>query len=321
MRRLPRRHRRETEKMDNSMLLVSPSPHVRDRANTTRIMLDVILALVPTLIASAFLFGPRALAVTALCVAVCVLSEYLFQKICKRDVTVGDLSAVVTGILLGFNLPATIPFWQAAFGSVMAIVVVKQLFGGIGRNFANPAITARVIMLISFAGSMTSFAVPGIDATAGATPLAAMMKEETLPGLLDLFLGKHGGSLGETCALTLLLGGIYLIVRRVITWHTPVVYVGTVFVLTWIFGENPLQHILSGGLLLGAIFMATDYSTTPPTKWGKVIFGFGCGLLTVLIRVFGNSPEGVSYAILFMNLLTPYIAHWTRRKPFGGVKK
>ena len=307
--------------MDNSMLLVSPSPHVRDRSNTTRIMLDVIIALAPTLVASVLLFGYRSLAVTALCVAVSVLSEYIFEKICKRDVTVGDLSAVVTGILLAFNLPATIPLWQAAFGSVMAIVVVKQLFGGIGRNFANPAITARVIMLISFAGPMTSFVVPGVDATGGATPLAAMAKGETLPSLLDLFLGKHGGSLGETCALTLLVGGIYLIVRRVITWHTPVVYIGTVFLFTWILGENPLQHILSGGLMLGAIFMATDYATTPPTKWGKVIFGLGCGLLTVLIRVFGNYPEGVSFAILFMNILTPYIAHWTRRKPFGGVKK
>lgn len=306
--------------MDNSMLLVSPAPHVRDRSNTTGIMLDVIIALVPTLVASAVIFGWRALALTALCVAVCVICEWGFQKLCKREVTVGDLSAVVTGVLLAFNLPVNIPLWQAVFGCVVAIVVVKQLFGGIGRNFANPAITARIVMLISFAGSMSDFVSPTADAVSTATPLAAMAKGEALPSTLDLFLGNHGGSLGETCALTLVIGGVYLIARRVITWHTPVVYIATVFLFTFALGENPVDHILTGGLMLGAIFMATDYSTTPPTKWGKVIFGLGCGIITVLIRVFGNYPEGVSFAILFMNILTPYITIWTRRKPFGGVK-
>lgn len=306
--------------MNNSMLLVSPSPHVRSNTNTQRIMLDVILAMCPALVASVLIFGWRALAVTALCVTVCVICEWLFEKLCKRENTVTDLSAIVTGILLAFNLPVGIPLWQAAFGSIVAIVVVKQLFGGIGKNFANPAITARIVLLLSFSGAMSDFTTKN-DAISGATPLTAMKAGEDLPSLLDLFLGKHGGSLGETCVLAILIGGAYLLIRRVITWHTPVAFVGTVFLFTWILGENPVEHILTGGLMLGAFFMATDYSTTPPTKWGKVIFGFGCGFITVLIRVFGNYPEGVSFAILFMNILTPYISAWTRRKPFGGVRK
>lgn len=302
--------------MDNSVLLVSPSPHVRAKHTTRSIMLDVIIALCPALVASVIIFGWRAALVTAFCVALCVFFEWAFEKICKRDVTVGDLSAIVTGLLLSFNLPVGIPLWQAAIGCLVAIVIVKQLFGGIGCNFANPAITARIVMLISFAGSMSDFAAKN-DATSSATPLSG----GEMPSVLDLFLGNHGGSLGETCALALLLGGIYLIVRRVITWHTPVVFVATVFVFTFLLGENPVEHVLTGGLLLGAIFMATDYSTTPSTKWGKVIFGLGCGIITVLIRVFGNYPEGVSFAILFMNILTPLISMWTRKKAFGGVIK
>ena len=302
--------------MDNSVLLVSTSPHVRAKHTTRSIMLDVIIALCPALVASVIIFGWRAALVTAFCVALCVFFEWAFEKICKRDVTVGDLSAIVTGLLLSFNLPVGIPLWQAAIGCLVAIVIVKQLFGGIGCNFANPAITARVVMLISFAGSMSDFAAKN-DATSSATPLSG----GEMPSVLDLFLGNHGGSLGETCALALLLGGVYLIVRRVITWHTPVVFVATVFVFTFLLGENPVEHVLTGGLLLGAIFMATDYSTTPSTKWGKVIFGLGCGIITVLIRVFGNYPEGVSFAILFMNILTPLISMWTRKKAFGGVIK
>ena len=304
--------------MDNAMLLVSPAPHVRSRSDTKSIMLDVILAMIPALIASVVIFGFKAAVVVSVCVISCVLFEYLFQKLCHRDVTVGDLSAIVTGILLGFNLPVSIPLWQAMFGSLVAIVAVKQLFGGIGKNFANPAICARIVMLISFAGTMTNFSTVA-DTTSSATPLV-QMDSEAMPSLLELFLGNHGGSLGETCALALLIGFAYLLVRRVITWHTTVAFVGTVALFTLVLGENPLEHVLSGGLLLGAIFMATDYSTTPSTKWGKVIFGFGCGIITVLIRVFGGYPEGVSFAILFMNILTPYISRWTRRKPFGGIK-
>ncbi|MBQ9112097.1 MAG: RnfABCDGE type electron transport complex subunit D [Clostridia bacterium] len=300
--------------MDNSMLLVSPSPHVRARHSTRSIMLDVVIALVPALVASAVIFGWRALLVVAFCVGWCVVAEYIFERICKRPVTVGDLSAVVTGMLLGLNLPVSIPLWQAAVGSIVAIVVVKQLFGGIGRNFANPAITARIVMVISFAESMSDFSVN--DAVSSATPLSG----GEMPSVLRLFLGDYGGCLGETCALALIIGGVYLVARRVITWHTPVVFVATVFVLTWLLGENPVEQVLTGGLLLGAIFMATDYSTTPSTKWGKVIFGLGCGVITVLIRVFGNYPEGVSFAILFMNILTPYISTLTKRRPFGGAK-
>lgn len=305
--------------MDNAMLLVSPAPHVRHKADTRSIMLDVIIAMLPALVASVIIFGYRALIVVSVCVISCVLFEYLFQKLCKRDVTVGDLSAVVTGMLLAFNLPASIPLWQAVFGSIVAIVAVKQLFGGIGRNFANPAITARIVMLISFAGSMTNFSTVA-DTSSSATPLT-QIGTDAMPSLLDLFLGNHAGSLGETCALALLIGFVYLLVRRVISWHTTVVFVGTVAIFTWILGYNPIEQILSGGLLLGAIFMATDYSTTPSTKWGKVVFGLGCGIITVLIRAFGGYPEGVSFAILFMNILTPYISAWTRRKPFGGVKR
>ena len=296
------------------MLLVSPSPHVRARHSTRSIMLDVVIALVPALVASAVIFGWRALLVVAFCVGWCVVAEYIFERICKRPVTVGDLSAVVTGMLLGLNLPVSIPLWQAAVGSIVAIVVVKQLFGGIGRNFANPAITARIVMVISFAESMSDFSVN--DAVSSATPLSG----GEMPSVLRLFLGDYGGCLGETCALALIIGGVYLVARRVITWHTPVVFVATVFVLTWLLGENPVEQVLTGGLLLGAIFMATDYSTTPSTKWGKVIFGLGCGVITVLIRVFGNYPEGVSFAILFMNILTPYISTLTKRRPFGGAK-
>ncbi|MBQ2999125.1 MAG: RnfABCDGE type electron transport complex subunit D [Clostridia bacterium] len=300
----------------NGLLVVSPSPHIRSKNSTQRIMLDVILAMLPILVASVLIFGARALAVVAVCVVSCVFFEWGFEKLLKRENTVTDLSAVVTGMLLAFNLPASIPLWQAAFGSLVAIVVVKQLFGGIGKNFANPAIVARIVLLLSFAGSMSDFATKN-DAVSSATPLSGGV----MPSMTELFLGKHGGSLGETCALAILLGGVYLLVRRVISWHTPVVFVATVALLTFLLGENAAEHVLTGGLLLGAFFMATDYTTTPSTKWGKVIFGVGCGLITVLIRVFGNYPEGVSFAILFMNILTPYIEIWTRRRPLGGAKQ
>lgn len=304
-------------------LILSPSPHVRDSATTTKIMLDVIIALTPVAVLSAVYFGFRALLVLAVCIGTAVLSEFLFEKLCKRENTVSDLSAVVTGLLLALNLPATIPLWVAALGSIIAIVVAKQLFGGIGKNFANPAIVARIVLFLSFSGAMTDFASEGIVIVAGATPLAA---KEDLPSYIDLFFGLHGGAMGETCALALIIGGVYLLIRRVITWHTPVAFIGTVFLFTLILklcgmDMDPVYQILAGGLMLGAFFMATDYATTPPNPLGKLIFGIGCGLVTVMIRVWGNYPEGVSFAILLMNILTPYINKLTRKKVFGGKRK
>ena len=306
-----------------SNLIVSVSPHVHAKDSSMTIMRDVLIALCPALIASIIIFGFRSLLVTVVCVATAVFFEWGFQKICKRKCTIGDLSAAVTGLLLALNLPVGIPLWQAAFGSLVAIVVVKQLFGGIGHNFANPAITARIAMLIAFAGTMTTWAAPNFaaDVVSGATPLAVLKGGETV-SILPLFLGNVGGSLGETSALALLIGGVYLIVRKVITWHTPVAFIATVFVLGLIKGGFTFAvcEILAGGLFLGAFFMATDYVTSPSTKWGRVIFGIGCGLITCLIRFFGNYPEGVSFSILLMNILTPYISKWTASKPLGGVK-
>ena len=283
-------------------------------------MRDVIIALVPALVASVLVFGFRALLITVICVAVCVFAEWAFEKLSNRTITICDLSAVVTGMLLAFNLPVGIPIWQAVIGCLVAIVVVKQLFGGIGQNFANPAITARIVMLLAFSGTMTSWVFP--DAVSTATPLAVIASGDVsrLPSYLDMFLGKTGGCIGETSTLAILIGGIYLMIRRVISWHTPVVFIATVFVFTAALGQQPVAQILSGGLMLGAFFMATDYATTPSTNWGRVIFGFGCGVITTLIRVWGNYPEGVSFSILLMNILTPYISIWTRSKPFGGVE-
>lgn len=296
------------------------APHIHSGKSTAGIMRDVIIALLPATVMGALIFGWRALLVVALCVVCCVGFEAIFNLITKKDQTIGDLSAAVTGLLLALNLPANIPLWQCAIGSLFAIIVVKCLFGGIGNNLVNPAITARVFMLVAF-GSMTQAAFP-LDAVASATPLAA----EELPSLVTLFLGKHGGSIGETCAAALLLGGIYLIAKRVITWHIPVLYIGTVFVFSFIAegfdATAALGLILTGGLFIGAIFMATDYVTSPFTAWGKVIFAVGAGLITCMIRYFGMYPEGVSFAILFMNILNPYINRLTRKKIFasGGNK-
>ena len=303
-------------------LTLSVSPHIHSGRSTQRIMLDVIIALLPAAAAGCVIFGLRALAVIALTVAACVGFEALFNLIVKKKQTVGDLSAIVTGLLLALNLSANVPLWQCVIGALFAIVVVKCLFGGLGCNPVNPAITARVFMLVSF-GSMAKAALPTVvDTVAGATPLAS---EEAL-SLLDLFLGLHGGAIGETCAAALLLGFIYLLARRVISWHLPVAFIGTVFVAS-LFVEGmsftaALAAVLSGGLMIGAIFMATDYVTSPSTAWGKVIFGVGAGVLTVLIRYLSTYPEGVSFAILMMNILTPFIDSWTKRKVFGvGGKK
>ena len=298
-------------------LIVSSSPHFNGGKTTQNIMLDVIIPLTPAMMAVVILT----------CVAACVASEYLSRRVMKRTQTVGDLSCVVTGILLALNLPSTINPLIAIFGSVAAIVVVKQMFGGIGQNFVNPALTGRIILLNSFPSRMTHWVQPfdyaaGADAVTTATPLG-ILKEGggELPSYLDLFLGNTGGCLGETCALALLLGGIYLIVRRVISPVIPLTYLGTVAVLSFFMGRDPLFDLLSGGLLLGAIFMATDYTTSPLYFWGRVVFAFGCGLITMLIRQYGSLPEGVSYSIILMNILTPLIERYIKPRPFGAMKK
>ena len=307
----------------NNDLILSVSPHIRSNITTRRIMLDVVISLLPAAIAGTLIFGVRSLAVIAVCVASAIISEYLFNKAAKKPNTITDLSAVVTGLLLSLNLPANTPLWQAAVGAAFAIIFVKCVFGGIGQNFANPAITARIFMLVAF-GSMSSAAFPkNIDAVSGATPLAVLQNGGDVK-ITDLLLGTRGGSIGETCTVALIIGGLYLLFRKVISWHTPVIFVATVFLFTFaVKGDafTALEYTFSGGLFIGAIFMATDYATTPVTKWGKVIFGIGAGILTVLIRLWGVYPEGVSFAILLMNILTPYIDKWTAKKPFGGEIK
>lgn len=293
---------------------VSPSPHLRSGASTTLIMFHVIIATVPAMIAAGVFFGWRAL----LLIGFCAITSMIWERLCcflmKRPDSTEDLSALVTGILLAFNLPVTLPLWIAAIGTFVAIVITKQLFGGIGQNFANPAIVGRIVLMLSFTGRMTSWAVPnGLDAVSSATPLVT-----GTAGYFDLFIGRCGGCLGETSALALLIGGIYLVVMKVITPHAPLAFIGTVYAFSAITGRDPIYQILSGGLMLGAIFMATDYVTTPVTKKGRAIFGIGCGLITCVIRFWCSAPEGVSYSILLMNIVTPYIDMFTRKKPFGA---
>jgi len=313
-------------------LTVSFSPHIRGRATTSSIMLDVVIALIPALVASVFIFGPRAALVAVFCVAACVALEGYYQKILKKPSTIGDYTAVITGLLLAFNLPVTIPLWQAMFGCFIAIVLIKQLYGGLGKNFANPAVAARVVMFLAFSTTMTAWNMPEstpswvllTDTMASPTPLAFLARGEMeyLPSMWNMFVGVRGGTIGETSALALLLGGAYLLVRRVITWQIPVTFIGTVAVLALLSGrfsvDYMLYHTLAGGLVLGALFMATDYVTSPQTSKGRIIFGVGCGFLTVVIRFFGSYPEGVSFAILFMNMLVPFINKMTLTKPLGG---
>jgi len=314
-------------------LVVPFSPHIRASATTSHIMRDVVIALVPSFISATLIFGPRAALVTVVCIVACVMFEAAFQILVKKPVTISDFTAVITGMLIAFSLPVTIPMWQAVFGCFVAIIVVKQLFGGLGKNFANPAITARVVMFLAFSSTMTLWHLPHAtpdwallsDAIAGPTPLIHLASGDVrqLPGMLNMFVGIRAGSLGETSALALLIGGIYLLVRRVINWHIPVSFIATVAVIVFLVeGFSPeivLFHIFAGGLLLGALFMATDYVTSPSTNKGRIIFGIGCGLLTVIIRLFGNFPEGVSFAILFMNALVPFINKFTLTKPLGGA--
>jgi electron transport complex protein RnfD len=308
--------------MENK-LHASFSPHIKSNNSTMRTMLDVIIALVPATVVSVLLLGVNALLVIATCVISAVACEFIFNIIIKKEQTISDLSAIITGLLLALNLPANIPLWQAAIGSAFAIILVKGIFGGLGKNIVNPAMTARVFMLLAF-GSMVDYTLPeGMDAASGATPLVQLANGEKLT-LWNLFFGNHGGSLGETCALALIVGGIYLLVRKVITWHIPVAFIGTTFLLTLLIVggdvEMAVAWILSGGLMIGAFFMATDYVTSPSTAKGKLIFGIGAGVITVLIRFFGGYPEGVSFAILLMNIVNPYIDSLTARKLFGGKK-
>ena len=310
-------------------LTVSPSPHNENYLKTHHIMLNVIIALLPALGAGIYLFGVRALVLTLVCVVSCVCFEYISRKMMKRDNTITDLSAVVTGVILAMNLPSTLPYWMAVIGSFVAIVIVKQLFGGLGQNFANPAITARIVLMVSFPGAMTKWVLPlgeKVDAVSAATPLRLEgMSAEALskigqevPGYKELFLGTTGGCLGEVCAAGLLLGGLYLAARRIISLAAPVSFIGVLALLTAVTGGDPLYAILSGGVFLGAFFMATDYATTPITTKGKIVFGLGCGIITFVIRKYGSYPEGVSFSILLMNVLTPYIEQLTRSKAFGA---
>jgi electron transport complex protein RnfD len=334
---------------------VTASPHIASDITTGRVMRDVLIALIPAVLAGAWFFGARTLLVCAVTVAACVAAEFFSRKIMRRENTTGDLSAAVTGLLLALNLPPSIELWMAVVGGAAAIVIGKQIFGGIGQNFMNPALVGRVVMLTSWGASMTRWspAVSGalfgamptgggaVDAVSAATPLALAkalftgggltegLSQATLalPSYSALFLGGVAGCIGETSALAVLLGGLYLLCRRVITWHIPAAFLGSAALLTWafggrgtLFGGDPLYQILSGGLFLGAFFMATDYSTSPMTKKGKLIMGLGCGVLTAVIRLFTTSPEGVSYSILIMNVVVPLIDRYTIPTVFGGGK-
>ena len=309
----------------NNDMIVSVSPHYHKQGATTqRIMLDVLIALAPALIAGCVIFGMRSLLLTVVSAANCVLLESIWNRLMKTDDTVSDLSAVVTGVLIAFNVPAGMPVWQLLVGDFIAIIIVKMLFGGLGCNFVNPALVGRVTMMLSFTSGMTAYntSVAKIDALSSATPLSAMSSLH-LSDIGTLLLGQHGGMLGETCAIALIAGGVYLVVRDVIKPTIPLCFAGSVFVFTFLFSgfsfETAVLSVFSGGLMLGAIFMATDYVTSPMTGKGRVIFAVGCGFLTTCIRLFASSAEGVSFAILLMNLLVPYINDGTRTKPLGGV--
>ena len=322
----------------NLKLIASSSPHIRSNENTRSIMLDVIIAMLPALVWAIYNFGFKALISVAVSVVACLFWEWLYRKLLKKPQAIGDLSAVVTGMLLAFVCPPELPWWTLVIGAFFSIVVVKQLYGGIGCNFLNPALAGRAFLLASYATWMTSWAIPQIrpDVTSAATPMAIMKEgtEEAFTTLMsnysigDMFLGKVGGSLGEVSALCLLVGGVYLLIRKVISWQIPVAYIGTVAILTLIAApagidnvQYMLYNVFGGGLMLGAIFMATDYATSPVTKPGQLIFGLGCGLLTCFIRRFGSYPEGVCYSILIMNCTTWLLDKYIRPTIYGAVKK
>ena len=301
-------------------LRISNAPHIRCKETTRTLMLDVIIALLPTTILGVYYFGMNAAMLVVLGVASAVLSEYLYQKITKQAVRVGDLSAAVTGLLLALNLPASAPWWLVVIGSFIAIILVKQLFGGIGDNFMNPALAARAILLVSWPMKMTAWVLPtyfsGADAVSTATVLRGYQAS-----YMDMFLGNIPGTIGEVCKIAILLGFVYLLIRRVISWRIPVVFLGTFAILAAVFGlGDPIGALLSGGVMFGAVFMATDYTTCPMTAVGQYIFAAGCGIIVAVIRKWGGYPEGVTYAILLMNIATPLIDKYVKLKIYGEVK-
>lgn len=310
-----------------TMLRVSSSPHIRSNDSVSSIMRDVVIALLPATAAGIYYFGMRAAMIVAITILTAVATEAAVQKIRKRDVTIKDWSAIVTGLLLALNLPASAPWWLPVIGAIFAIAIVKHAFGGIGSNFMNPALAARAFLVTSWPVQMTSWVAPGADAVSTATPLGMIKEGSTaaLPSLMDAMLGNIGGSLGETSAVLLLLGGAYLLIRKVISYRIPVFYMGTVFVLTFLLGGFDVMEsvyaLFIGGLMLGAIFMATDYASSPITPKGQIVFAMGAGLLTTLIRFYGGYPEGVQFSILLMNVATPLIERYTAPKVFGGGKK
>ena len=322
----------------NSLLKVSSSPHVRASHTTQSIMRDVVIALMPALFMAVYFYGFRALWITAVSIVSCIAFEWIWEKCFKKPITIGDLSAVVTGILLAYNLPVSVPLYVVVVGAFVAIILVKQIFGGIGQNFINPALAARAFLLSAYATPVRQFSMPSgqgawlrVDAVTSATPLELLKNGvgEQLPGLMDVFVGNIGGCIGEVSAIAILLGALYLIIKKIITWHVPVCFIGTTFVLTFVLRGisdgftmqilyESFYSLFLGGLMLGAFFMATDYTTTPMTLKGQMIFAIGAGLITTIIRLYGGYPEGVSYSILLMNLTVPLIDTYVKKRRFGG---
>ena len=320
------------EKKTYSNLVVSSAPHIVSNVDTTRIMAMVIMALIPSLLVSIYVFGMRVLTLTVVCIVASVFFEWAWNALMHKRQTIGDLSAAVTGLLIAFNVPSGLPYWIAIVGCFVGIVIVKQLFGGVGKNIANPAITARIVLFISFATEMTTWPLPRMaaDATSTATPLGVLAEGRAeLPTNMEMFLGFIGGSMGEVSAIALLIGGLFLIWKKVISPIIPVCFIGSVFVFAFIYYaatggdafDMALFHVLAGGVMLGAFFMATDYVTTPLLPMGKVVFGIGCGVITMIIRLWGQYPEGVSFSILIMNCLTPLINNFFQKRMYGGAKK
>lgn len=321
------------DKKTYNNLLVSASPHLVTPMDTQKTMLMVIIALLPSLAVSTFVFGARAILLSVICICASVFFEWAWNVLMKKRQTATDLSAALTGLLIAYNVPSGLPIWIAVLGCFVAVIVIKQLFGGIGRNLVNPAITARIVLFISFATEMTTWPIPNmtVDATSSATPLGILAEEGTaaLPDNMTMFLGFIGGSMGEVSAIALLVGGLFLIWKKIISPIIPLCFIGTVFLFAFVYYipsgfQDGLQmaifHVLAGGVMLGAFFMATDYVTTPILPLGRVIFGVGCGLITMLIRLYGQYPEGVSFSILIMNCLTPLIDIYCQKRMYGGAK-